>query len=174
MGFGAFSIEVTKRAGRWTITPNQYSAISNMLLPKCSEIPPEPRQQTATEASAAKAKAAPALCQQYFSSYLNFGNIKLYMDAGLDPKTCRGSIQTGRAITDQTVVTPLMALAANCLSGSMPPLLDYGVDLNASDEKGQTALDYALAAYEHQRTASCDEAVARLRAAGAREGRPQR
>ena len=103
--------------------------------------------------------------------YLNYGNVEQFIQAGLDPKTCRGSMKIGPDPTlDRMTATPLIAVAAHCMSGSLQSLFNAGVDLNATDERGQTALDYALQANAHDSTMACNETVNLLRGAHAAEG----
>jgi ankyrin repeat protein len=66
-------------------------------------------------------------------------------------------------------VTPLIAVAWHCFSDSLRPLFNAGVDVNATDANGHTALDYAIGANTHG-TYACNETIRMLQEAGAKRG----
>lgn len=159
--FDGVKLEVVKGNGTWSF--QKAALIALMLSPRCSDVPPEVPRKTIQQVANEKAQAAPGLCRQYFSSSTNYGSVDSYIQQGLDPKACRGD----------GGITPLMAVALYCFDDAVQPVLAAGVDVNATDAKGQTALDYVTESHKRNATTSCYITLRMLNAAGARAGRRQ-
>lgn len=135
-GLGTLNASLEKRQGVWRIVPDSYGPFSMIKPFNCSQVPPERFDPSSASVQDAQKEAA---CKQFMSAGTG-GNPDLPWDdqriqgwiQGLDLKTCR----------DANGQTPLMKAAGHMYpkADAVRYLLSMGVDVNARDKAGETAL----------------------------------
>lgn len=134
--FGEYSVRVMKSNGRWTLLPDSYSAINQMIAPRCSDIPKEP---TAENIQAATDARSQKLCQEALSQSVINGT-RAYLSIARDPNECRDA--EGRTL----LMLGLIWIGYDS-DGSVAAMMQSGADLNVKDNKGWSALRYAVEQY---------------------------
>jgi hypothetical protein len=168
--FGIYTASVEKLHGTWRVVPNPVFPLGEMRAFDCSQIPPE---QFDPNSALVQHEFREAACRRFMSAgssgiagWDQVASLRFWMTTirdrsgqdvpgpGVDPKTCR----------DDKGNTVLMILA-----GSLAPpveavqaLLGMGLDLNARNNAGETALVLAR------------KAAANLTANGLNPGEPNR
>jgi hypothetical protein len=134
-GFGAFDIVVEKRSGRWTIAPNPYSAISQLIPAKCSDAPREP---TRTEAAAAMNAELRGLCEHAKPGpNYQLGAVLGFVQRATDANSCRD--EKGRTLLMMHIIAGKYGW-----DNDVDAMMQSSADLNARDNDGWTALRHMV------------------------------
>lgn len=135
MSFGVFDITVEKRNDRWTISPNPYSAIKQIIPARCSDVPREP---TRAEAALAMNGELRGICEHAKPGpAYQLGAVQGFLQRTTDPNSCR----------DERGRTLLMMHIINSHYGwenDVDSMIQSGADLNARDNDGWTALRHMV------------------------------
>jgi hypothetical protein len=131
----SFEVRMRKVNGRWTMTPDPYSAIDQMIAPQCSSIPKEP---TAADMAVAMDRQQQEMCR--LSKPAEYQVVALEQYVQRDTTACKDS-------DGHTLLMMHLDAAASGFENASYIIMRSGVDLNVRDNQGWTALRHAVSAY---------------------------